>query len=300
MKHPLPRVPRALRSRPDRRLPSAVAAVLAAALLGGTSACSKTPSEPVSSRAAGSTVASSASSPAAGPSSSHALLLRPVLETSAERKLTPPVDLVPLPQPTRPPTWDLASDDPAREYARRYVFFTKRYADGLACADFGASQPAGGQRRVEVKAAAACAAAGTVRDVFLVDLAGDHISVDDKAKRDPLARWPDGSDPEGPAGSPVPEITVMKKWTGPVKDALAKHELVALRVQSYGRGTYPVLSLAGWHNEFQKNAPPDALKALAADLCAANQNMPMGLFNTLDRVDMLRIRCPGPAVWEQF
>ncbi len=213
--------------------------------------------------------------------------------------LAPFGDAGPPPPVLRQPDWDLSVDDPARDYARRYVFFTRRYPDP-ECADLGPSAAAGSQRQVTVTTSASCPGAGAVRDVFLVDTAGDHLTVDDKNKRNPLARWPDGSDPEGPPGPTVRETTDMQHWKGPLQAAFARLLLVPLRVQAYGRGTYPVVSLAGWHAPYLLNAPPEALQPLADALCAANDNMPMALVAGFDRAHVLRVRCPASTRWELF
>jgi hypothetical protein len=138
-----------------------------------------------------------------------------------------------------------------------------------------------------------------VRDVFLVDLASDHLTVDDKGKREPLARWPDGSDPEGPPG-PVNEMGTLRNWRGPLKDALSAQLLVPVRIQSYGRGSYPVVTIAGWHAAITPNASPPRLDTFADAVCKANGGAPMGLFAGLDRSLILRVRCPGGARWQRL
>ena len=195
------------------------------------------------------------------------------------------------------PGWDLSPDDPGRDYARRYVFFTNRYPD-LACAELSPGVVAGDRKRVTVKTAASCPGAGTVRDVFLVDVAGDHLTVDDKSKRNPLALWPDGSDPEGPPNPEIRETGDMKRWKSPIEDALIKASLAPVRMQSYGRGTYPLVTLAAWRAPYVVNAPPDALQPLSDALCAANDNMPMALVAGFDRAHVLRIRCPSTTKWD--
>ena len=205
-----------------------------------------------------------------------------------------------LPRASREPDWDLSSDDPALDYARRYAFFTRRYGDGFACVTFGASSQGGTARRVQVTTAASCPGAGAVRDVFLVDVASDHLTVDDPSRRDPLARWPDGSDPDGPPTTPVREIFRMQDWKSPLQDVVRRQMLVPIRVQAYGRGTYPVISIAGWHGFFQQDAPPDALRPLADALCAANGNMPLGVLMAMDRTRLLRVRCPAATRWDRL
>jgi hypothetical protein len=204
------------------------------------------------------------------------------------RSSPPPVDssLLP-PKPGREPDWDLDASDAARDYVRRYALATKRYGASLECADIRPSTRTGDRVTVEVTTAAPCPGAGTVRDVFVVDVAGDRLGVDDKAKRDPLARWPDGSDPEAPPRD-VLNTSDMRKWNGALKDAVfGKFQLVVIRVQMYGRGSYPV-------------ATADDLGSLDDDLCRANEGAPLGIIAGIDRANILRIRCPGPARWDRL
>jgi hypothetical protein len=206
-------------------------------------------------------------------------------------------------KPGRDPDMDLDTNDPASDYVRRYVATTKRYGDRLDCIDIQASKPAGDKRSVEVRNAVTCPTplppgqtAGAVRDGFVVDVAGDHLSLDDPSKREPLQKWADGSDPEGPALK-VREIIDTTRWKSPLNDAIRSQLLVPLRVQAYGRGTYPVVTLAGWYGVVQPGAAPDTLRPLATALCAANGGLPLGLLTAMDRSKILRIRCPkeGPS-----
>ena len=201
-------------------------------------------------------------------------------------------------KPGRDPDMDLDSNDPASDYVRRYVAMTKRYGDRLDCIDIQPSKPAGDKRSVEVRNTATCPtplppgqAPGAVRDVFLVDVAGDRMSLDDPSKRDPLARWPDGSDPESPPAPKVREIDDTAHWKSTLNDAIRAQMLVPLRLQAYGRGSYPVVSLAGWYGIVQPGASPDTLRPLATALCAANGGLPLGLLTVMDRSRILRIRC---------
>jgi hypothetical protein len=268
-------------------------AVLAAAIgAAGCSACGKSPPEP-----AGAHADASPSFPA--PSAALARLPRDDAGHLVPRT-PPPADSAAGPvRSTRDPDWDLDSDDNARDYVRRYALGTKRYGDNLDCVDVGASQPAGDRRRVQVTTAASCPGAGAERDVFLVDVAADRLTVDDKSKRTPLGRWPDGSDPEGPPGA-VRETASMKDWNSPLKDTIQRQLLVPIRVQTYGRGTYPVVTLAGWHGAIVPGAGPDALKGFAEALCRASNGAPIGLFGGVDRSLMLRIRCPAAARWDRL
>jgi hypothetical protein len=256
--------------------------------------CRKTPPEPTQAAPSASTSASA-----------HIVAATPKLPSQPDparlspRAPMPTGSATPIPQPKREPDWDLDSDDAARDYVRRYALGTKRYGESLDCVDVGRSEPAGDRRRVEVKTAASCPGAGTVRDVFLVDVALDRLSVDDRSKRDALARWPDGSDPEGPA-SAIRELSGTRDWKVPVKDVLQHTQLVPVRVQGYGRGTYPVVTLAGWHGDIVPTASPDVLRGFAEALCKASGGAPMGLFAGLDRTLMLRIRCPAAARWDQL
>lgn len=234
-----------------------------------------------------------ASSGSAGPSGGWLSRRDPTTASTGPTTQEAPM----YPTPTREPDWDLDGADSARDYVRRYVLFTRRYGDSLACADIGPSRPQGPRRAVEVKNAPGCPNAGAVRDVFLVDVAADRLTVDDPSKRDPLALWPDGSKADGPPANPRPEVLAMRDWKSPIKDALGRALLVPVRVQGYGRGTYPVISLAGWHGAIQRNAPADVLKPLAEDLCKASGGTPLALMPAMDRSTLLRIRCPASTAW---
>jgi hypothetical protein len=138
-----------------------------------------------------------------------------------------------------------------------------------------------------------------VRDVFIVDVAGDRLTLDDKTQRAALARWPDGSDPEGPPGE-VRQLDDLRKWQGPLGEAFRARMLVPIRVQAYGRGTYPVVTIAGWHAEVVPGAPLDGLASVARDLCQADGSLPLGILAGIDRSLMLRIRCPGEVRWDRL
>jgi hypothetical protein len=279
-----------------RLLPVVLRSALAMAAAGplALAGCRKTPPEPVGQGSAAPSPSTSAHVIAATPRG----LSRPD-PASPPRAPMPTESVTPIPQPKREPDWDLDGDDAARDYVRRYALGTKRYGESLDCVDVGGSEPAGGRRRVEVKTAANCPGAGTVRDVFLVDVALDRLGVDDRSKRDPLAHWPDGSDPEGPAAT-VREITGMRDWKVPLKDVLQRQQLVPVRVQGYGRGTYPVVTIAGWHAAVLPTATPEALRPFAEALCQASGGMPLGLFAGLDRTLMLRVRCPAATRWDHL
>jgi hypothetical protein len=209
-----------------------------------------------------------------------------------------PRDAIPVPK--RDPDWDLDPEDPARDYVRVYAIATRRYGETLDCVDLGASRPVADGRRVEARVAASCADAGAMRDVFIADVAADHLRLEDGSTAIPLARWPDGSDPAGPPTRPVRQAAEMSKWKSALHDALTARQLVAIRLQSYGRGSYPVITLAGWHGAVNPQATPEELKPLAVDLCKANTNLPLALFGGLDRSTTLRIRCPATVRWDKL
>jgi hypothetical protein len=260
--------------------------VVGAASALGCRGCNSTPSEPGAD--GGASVAATARTPIPRDDAGHLI----------PRSSPPPPPPDAPPKPLREPDWDLDSDDAARDYVRRYALGTKRYGDTLDCVDVAPSEGAGDRRRVEVRVRADCASTSKLGDVFLVDVAGDRLTVDDKTKRNPLARWPDGSDPEGPAGD-VRQLSDLRKWSGPLGDAFHGMMLVPVRVQAYGRGTYPVVTIAGWHGELSPAASAEELQPTAAALCKANGG-PLGIFANIDRSRMLRIRCPGTARWDRL
>jgi hypothetical protein len=294
------------------RAPSAPIGAVLAALLALTAAgcggCNQASPEPTSDADGSSSAASSTGAAAPSPSDSAAVAAawrarhpRDDAGNLIPKSGPPPVDpsLLP-PKPGREPDWDLDASDAARDYVRRYTLATKRYGASLECIDIRPSTRAGDKVLVEVRTAAACPGAGAVRDVFVADVAGDRLGVDDKAKRDALARWPDGSDPEGPAKA-VLNTSDMRKWNGSLKDAVfGKLQLVVIRVQMYGRGSYPVITLAGWHGAVNESATPDDLRSLDDDLCRANEGAPLGIIAGIDRAHILRIRCPGPPRWDRL
>ncbi len=267
-------------------------ATLAGLLSLGAAACGKSPPEPSGPSRDGSPGESTAlQSPARLPRDDAGHLVP---------RTPPPDEIAPPPsRANREPDWDLDSDDAARDYVRRYALGTRRYGDTLDCVDVAPSQPANDKRRVEVKTAASCPGAGTTRDIFIVDVAADRLTVDDKSKRDALARWPDGSDPEGPPGA-VREVPSVRDWKSPLKSAIQGQLLVPIRVQTYGRGTYPVITLAGWHGAIVPGAGPDALRAFAETLCRASGGAPLGVFAGVDRSLMLRVRCPHSVRWDKL
>jgi len=206
------------------------------------------------------------------------------------------------PKPQREPDFDLDPLDPARDYVTRYVRATKRYGDKTECVAYGASFDKGQWRAVEVKDDPKSSCGGSsdaLRDTFLVDVGADKMTLDDpKAK--PLANWPDGSDPRGKP-SPIPSQEDWKKFASPLVDELVKSKLTVVRVQLYGRGTYPVLTLAGWRDPMGANASPESLLPLTQKLCQASENKPFSVFAGINRSTILRVRCPsGQARWDKL
>ncbi len=197
------------------------------------------------------------------------------------------------PKPSREPDWGLAADDPARDYVTRYIRGTKRYGTG-GCVEVKPSTFTKGKDVVETQndASGACGKAGELRDRFLVSVATDRMSLDESLHQPKLQRWPDGSDPDGPPGA-IAELQDLRTWRTSFRDAFRKLELAPIRVQLYGRGTYPVITIAGWHGPLQRTMSPGELEAPARVLCTANEGEPLGIIAGLDRSVLLRISCPG-------
>jgi hypothetical protein len=215
----------------------------------------------------------------------------------------PPVapSLIP-PQPKRDPDMDLDADDPASDYARRYVIGSRRYGDKTACTIYGKSRAQGAQRAVDVSDDPACSGGSTaVRDTFLVDVGGDRLALDGASQQHPpLQLWPDGSDPGAPP-KPVREIADMKGWTTALRTTIDDLKLLAVRVQLYGRGTYPVITLAGWRPQLGKSTSGDAMDGAAKKFCTATADAPLTFIAGIDRSTALRIRCPGAKWrWDAF
>ena len=218
------------------------------------------------------------------------------------------------PLASREPNWGLDPADGARDYVMRYVRATVRYGDKSGCVIASPSTESGIKRRVEVHddPASRCFAGGggaaKARDVFLVDPMADRLTLETSRGASPLAKWPDGSDPEGPPGQ-LQSIDDSKSWTGKLRDALVEAKLSPVRIQLYGRGSYPVITLAGWYAPITRFGPTAPLAELAEKLCAASSNGPIGLFAGFNRQEMLRIHCvgsgpspqdPAGASWESF
>ena len=92
----------------------------------------------------------------------------------------------------------------------------------------------------------------------------------------------------------------LRAWRAPLHDTLVALHLTPIRVQYYGRGSYPVITLAGWHDPLTPAASSDAMRDAAQKICASTKGSPVGLFAALNRATILRVRCPDQARWERL
>jgi hypothetical protein len=205
------------------------------------------------------------------------------------------------PPPVRTPDWTFDPADPAKDYVGRYLRASMRYGAETSCVLLGKSTFRNGESTVEVRnpADGSCGKPGELRDAFLANVSTDRIRIDDPEHHPPMKAWPDGSMPDAGPGLVV-EITDLHGWKTPLHDAIKQQQLYPLRVQLYGRGTYPVITLAGWHALFVPKGDLAALKPAAEALCTANKGAPMGFFAATDRTLMLRVDCPGDPHWEKL
>lgn len=203
-----------------------------------------------------------------------------------------------LPTAGHEPDWGLDPADPARDYVGRYVRATKRYGN-TPCVTIGPSKFAGDKSIVETRndASGACGKLDELRDRFFVTTSPDRLSLDESLHGPKLQAWPDGSDPAGPARKPA-DIQDLHTWKTVLRDTFHQLELAPLRVQLYGRGTYPIISIAGWHGAVQRTMTPGELDVPSKRLCAANDGEPLGIFAGVDRSTLLRIMCPSGARFE--
>lgn len=191
--------------------------------------------------------------------------------------------------------WDLDPEDPARDYVRRYVKATKRYDDKSDCVVVGKGVDKGGKQSVEVREnPPKCGTANTVRDVFYVDVVKDRLTVDDPAKRAPLAPWPDGSKPDEKA-APVSVIESIRDWRTPMADTFDTLRLSPIRIQGYGRGTYTVVTLSGWREPLARNASDAKLREAVKKLCTANENHSFAVAAGFNDPVWLRAKCPDAS-----
>ena len=197
--------------------------------------------------------------------------------------------------------WDLDPADPARDYVRRYVVATKRYADLLDCVQIGKSVRQGTKSKVEVREApsAKCKTGTAVRDVFFVDVAGDRLTIDDPATRAPLAVWPDESKPDQKA-EPVVSINSLHERTTPMKDMFELLRLTPLRIQGFGRGSYLVITLSGWRAPVSHDTPDKKLREALVKLCDANEGHSYAIASAMEPPVWLRVNCPaGTYKWDK-
>lgn len=206
-----------------------------------------------------------------------------------------------LPKATRDPDWGLDATDPAKDMVTRYLRATKRYGAQTSCVLVKPSTFADGRSVVETvsDASGTCGKPNELRDRFFVNIATDRMSTDESLHQPVLQKWPDGSDPDGPAGK-VADGQDLRAWKAALGATIRSLQLVPLRVQLYGRGTYPVVTLAGWHGPVQQGMTPDQLAGPAKALCEANDQQPLAFFAGLERVTLLRITCPGGAKFENL
>jgi hypothetical protein len=199
--------------------------------------------------------------------------------------------------------WTFDAEDPGRDYVGRYLRATLRYGRDTACVLLGKSNFRNGEAVIEVRnpADSTCGPPGALRDTFVADVAIDRIKLDDPSHQAPLRAWPDGSAPDGPP-SEVADVQNLVKWRSPLHDAIKKQQLWPLRIQLYGRGTYPVVSIAGWHGTFDPKGDVEALKGAARDLCVATDQSPLGFVTGQGGAveQMLRIDCPANPHWERL
>jgi hypothetical protein len=196
----------------------------------------------------------------------------------------------------RAPDWDLDRQDPAQDYVERYIQSTSRYGDETACVHAQASTKVGDRTLVEARdtAGTGCKGSNAVRDTFAVDVPKDRLALADPKAGKALGPWPDGSDPGGaPATSPQ-EANLS---TSPLRDKLKAMQLVPLRMQRYGRGSYDVVTIAGWHADVFPEAGAADTDDVARRICAVSKR-PMGLFAGMDRKTILRVKCPGQGRFE--
>jgi len=201
------------------------------------------------------------------------------------------------------PGWDLDPADPARDYVERYILSTQRYGKDTRCILAQASRVEGERSLVETRDVTGdevhgCTGSHAVRDTFAVDVAHNRMALADPAVGQPLGDWPDGSGTEALPGAEPKEGPPMEEWNTGVRQAMKSLTLVPVRVQFYGRGSYPVVSVAGWHGTVTPASTPAQLDQAAKTVCAGSQNFPVGVMTAMDRTRILRIRCPGGARWE--
>jgi hypothetical protein len=226
------------------------------------------------------------------------------VDAAAVTQRIPPPPLTDAGPGNRQPDWDLDPKDPARDYVEQYVQSTQRYGDATPCVHAQPSRLEGGRTVVDTRATGSlvpgidCAKSSAVKDTFAVQVSHDRLALADPAKGNALAPWPDGSDPGGPPAPGPTDTALIRDWQSPIKEALKNLQLVPVRVQSYGRGSYLVVTIAGWHGAVAPDAGASDLKDAASKLCAATKGRPLGIFAGLDRRRVLHVRCPDETRFE--
>jgi hypothetical protein len=206
-----------------------------------------------------------------------------------------------LPLASREPDMGLDPADPSRDYVARYLKASQRYGAQSGCVVVKPSTFSDKTSAVETRndASGKCGKPDALRDRFLVSIATDRMSLDESLHQPKLKSWPDGSDPDGPAAKLI-DLQDLRGWKASLRDVFRSLQLAPLRVQLYGRGTYPVISIAGWHGPVLRTMTPDQLQAPAKAFCNANDGQPIGIIAGLDRATLLRITCPGTAHFESL
>ena len=212
----------------------------------------------------------------------------------------PPTDADFVKVGSREPDWDLDAADPARDYVNRYILTTKRYGAETACVHAQASRRVAGRTLVETRDSDenGCKGTNAVRDTFAVDTANNRMDLADPAVGKPLADWPDGSGPTTLPGPEPKEGPLMNEWNTELRQELKGLQLVPLRVQFYGRGSYPLVSVAGWHATVTPTSTPAQLDDVAKRVCASSAQLPVGILASGDRSRVLRVQCPAQWRWQ--
>jgi hypothetical protein len=279
-----------MRRPPDARMKCVVAPLALNLLLAVAAvACDRT-DEPPAAPASSAPITSASASPAN--SGSRRPAPTPVTADSAARM---------LPVASRDPDWGLDPADPARDYVMRYLKASKRYGAKASCVVTKASTFTENKSIVETRndPSGACGKADDLRDRFFVSVATDRLSLDESLHQPKLQSWPDGSDPGAPPGKII-DLQDLRTWKAGLRDSFRKLELAPLRVQLYGRGTYPVISIAGWHGPVLRSMSPAELESPAKTHCEANDGAPLGIFAGMDRATLLRVTCPSSARFESL
>ncbi len=214
----------------------------------------------------------------------------------------PPTDADFVKLGSRDIDWALDPKDPASDYVERYVQASRRYGAERTCVHAQPSRTDGVRTVVDTRDSSepGCTGTNAVRDTFAVDVDHDRLELADPSRGAPLGDWPDGSSPEGMATPAPKEGPRIDQWGSPLVKALKGLDLVPLRVQFYGRGSYPVISLAGWHGTLTPTSNGADLAAVTKTICDASAGFPVGVIATMDRTTVFRVRCPAEGHFEHL